>query len=315
MVSRYSGVTLHRDHAGWGDRRYTNATGRNDIVRAKVARGANNVSFYVETEAPLTPRTGKDWMVLYLDADQNPHTGWHGYDYALNLGGVAAKTTTLKRNAGGWKWTTVADVPYRMAGNRLMVQVPRAAIGQTERDVALDFHWADNAGSAGDIARFFTDGDSAPNRRFNYRYGKSTPGPVWEFRTNGFANGWTAGPGVSDLRVEHGTLAGKITAGAHIQSDRYPSIEASANPYVVIRMRTGAGKRATLYWASAKDAKHTEDRKASFPVIADGQFHTYVVDMRKVPGWTGWVNTLRLHPTDAPGTFEIARIWVRPQRP
>lgn len=309
------GDTLERDHPGWGGRRYVNRTGRNDITRAKVARDAKNITFYVETAAPLSPHTDADWMVLYLDTDQNPHTGRNGYDYAVNAGPVGEKTTTLSRYAGG-KWRKMGQASYRKAGNRLMIQVPRAAIGQAGREVALDFHWADNAGSDGDVSRFFTAGDSAPNRRFNYRYGAATPGPVWEFRHEGFTNGWSGGPNVTRLCAEGSALAGNTSGGAgYVQAGRYPSIEASSNGWVVVRMSASAGKRATLHWASDRYPIHGNSRKITFPIRADGKPHTYVVDLHRNAGWTGWVHSLRLHPTDAAGEFRIERVWVRPHRP
>ena len=40
--------------------------------------------FYAETSEPLTPHTGNNWMLLLIDADQNPDTGWYGYDYLIN---------------------------------------------------------------------------------------------------------------------------------------------------------------------------------------------------------------------------------------
>jgi hypothetical protein len=65
----------------------------------------------------------------------------------------------------------VSLVPHRVAGNKLELSVPRADVGLAGRDnFVFDFHWSDNAGALDDIAAFFTDGDSAPNRRANYRY-------------------------------------------------------------------------------------------------------------------------------------------------
>jgi len=43
-------------------------------------------------------------------------------------------------------------------------------VGQTKQTPALDFHWADNVQSLDDISEFGLHGDSAPNRRWNYRY-------------------------------------------------------------------------------------------------------------------------------------------------
>ncbi len=45
-------------------------------------------------------------------------------------------------------------------------KIPLEAIGSTR----FDFHWADNPQHLRDISAFFLDGDSAPDRRFNYRY-------------------------------------------------------------------------------------------------------------------------------------------------
>ena len=51
------------------------------------------------------------------------------------------------------------------------IQVPRTDIGQGRgsQSVALDFHWADNIQPSG-IIEFSISGDSAADRRFNYRY-------------------------------------------------------------------------------------------------------------------------------------------------
>ena len=53
--------------------------------------------FYAETKDALTPHTGRNWMLLLIDADQNPDTGWYGYDYLINQRVVDDHTTTLKR--------------------------------------------------------------------------------------------------------------------------------------------------------------------------------------------------------------------------
>ena len=55
------------------------------------------VYFYAETNEPLTPHTGDNWMLLLIDADRNPETGWYGYDFLMNKKVVDDKTTTLMR--------------------------------------------------------------------------------------------------------------------------------------------------------------------------------------------------------------------------
>jgi hypothetical protein len=167
------GDPSRRNHPGYNNCAvYTNDTGRNDIISARVARDADNVYFQVRTRDPLTPATDPDWMLLYIDVDGDHATGWEGYDFVLNRTGRDATTTLLEANAGGWNWTPVAQVAYRVEGDQLMVSVPRAALGLTDpaAPLRLDFKWADNAGCTGDIAAFTLNGDVAPTGRFNYRY-------------------------------------------------------------------------------------------------------------------------------------------------
>ena len=105
------GDTAHRDHNGYGGNHYVNTSGRNDIVLSKVAVDRKNIYFYVETSAPLSPYTNRNWMLLLIDADNNPSTGWFGYDYIVNRTVKNATTITLmKYDASRNEWHRVADV-------------------------------------------------------------------------------------------------------------------------------------------------------------------------------------------------------------
>jgi hypothetical protein len=77
----------------------------------------------------------------------------------------------LSQNSGtNWSWTAVrSDLAWKALGNQFMVRVPRASLGLGSDPVSFDFHWADNF-QTNDISGFFLYGDSAPDRRFNYRY-------------------------------------------------------------------------------------------------------------------------------------------------
>ncbi|MEI2723002.1 MAG: hypothetical protein V9H26_05510 [Verrucomicrobiota bacterium] len=59
----------------------------------------DRVYFYADTKDALTPHTGANWMLLLIDADQNPDTGWYGYDYVINQSVVDDRTTTIQRYA------------------------------------------------------------------------------------------------------------------------------------------------------------------------------------------------------------------------
>jgi hypothetical protein len=170
---------------------YTNSSGRNDLTVMKVARDASNLYFLAQCNSNITSYTGSNWMVLFLDADQNHLTGWEGYDFAVNLGTRTATTTTLSRNTStndGWIWQTVrSDIAYTVSGNQLMLAIPRVSLGLTNDLVTFDFHWADNF-QTNEIADFNLDGDSAPDGRFNYRYQAQTLREV-SFLQDGFEQG------------------------------------------------------------------------------------------------------------------------------
>lgn len=162
------GDTAHRDWPGWGGRKYADATGRNDIVEAKVVNDAQTVWFYVRTQERLTASTDPDWMQLLIDADGNARTGWNGYDFVVNHPVIGAGTTTFRRMTDGRTW----QVKYRAEGNEMVVAVPRVLLGLTDpRRLTFDFHWIDNVPvGSGDVADWWYHGDSAPDGRFNYRY-------------------------------------------------------------------------------------------------------------------------------------------------
>ena len=165
----------HRDHPGWGDTHYTDASGRNDLGVMKVARDAKNLYFYARTVRPITaPDTRSNWMTLLLDIDQNHATGWEGYDFAVRrVVWNGKETTVLCRNVGnGWGWTPIAPVPMTLHGRELMVTVPRALLGLpvSAGPLRFDFKWVDNVPDSGNILDFTDHGDAAPNGRFNYRF-------------------------------------------------------------------------------------------------------------------------------------------------
>jgi hypothetical protein len=168
--------TTHRNHMGWGRiDAYTNTLGRNDIVTARIARSDGNLYFLAETREPITSSSDKNWMLLFIDADRNPATGWEGFDYVVNLDVPAAGKTTVKKAVlgedGETSWQTVAEVPFAVQGRFLEIAIPYGVLGWTgETDGGFDFKWVDNPEHLQDITGFFQAGDAAPSRRFKYRY-------------------------------------------------------------------------------------------------------------------------------------------------
>ena len=167
------GDTANRDWDGATPHaHYTDASARNDIVLAQVARDPKTVYFHVRAAAPLTPPTGKAWMTLFVDADHNAKTGWHGYDYLLNRARTG-KTCSVERYVGHdgvWAWKAIAQAPFRLSGSDLTLAVPRRVLGLAPGRMAFDFKWADDLPDAPDVMDFYSKGDVAPDARFNYRF-------------------------------------------------------------------------------------------------------------------------------------------------
>lgn len=164
--------TLPRHEPGWGSAGpYINRTGRNEFVSLKVAYDEHQVYFYARTRAPLTPASDPNWMMLFVNANGRKDTGWEGYDYLINWPVLDDRRTTIAQNLGGWSWRVVGEAQYRAEGCELMLAVPWAALAMPSSGrLSFDFHWADNLQRPGEIEDFFTSGDSAPDRRFDYHF-------------------------------------------------------------------------------------------------------------------------------------------------
>jgi hypothetical protein len=163
------GDVFHRDYNGYGGLHYTNNSGRNDIVTCKVAVDKKQVYFYAETTSPLTSYEGKNWMLLFIDADKNSNSGWYGYDFLINKN-INDKTTSLmKYDEASKKWIEISRLDYAHNGNKLEIAVPRKLLGLKGHAFTFDFHWCDDPVDLKSQISLCINGDSAPNRRFNYR--------------------------------------------------------------------------------------------------------------------------------------------------
>ena len=167
------GDVMHRNFKSYDPTiQLVNTTGRNDIVESRATYDVNNVYFYVKTVDAITTYTDPNWMLLFIDVDRNKGTGWEGYDYVVNLGVKSGTETTLKK-WDGVNWTNEISVPFKLSGNEMELSVPRTSLLLDKTTPEFYFHWADNPLHLNDISSFFTDGESAPDRRFNYNFSAS----------------------------------------------------------------------------------------------------------------------------------------------
>ena len=162
--------TKPRDFEGYDKSvRYTNTTGRNDIVESKVTFDKDKLYFYVKTNKELTSSADMHWMLLFLDADKNMTTGWEGYDYVINHSVNSSEKTFLK-TWDGTKWGNEQQLTLSIKGNEMELAISRTSIKLQDKLPDFYFKWADNPGELKDVTTFFLNGDAAPDRRFKYHF-------------------------------------------------------------------------------------------------------------------------------------------------
>lgn len=166
----YKGNTMHRDHYGCYKAYYINNTGRNDIAGAKVARDNYNLYFYVETAEDLSPKSDRNWMMLFIDTDRDKTTGWNGYDYIVNHVTPGSKAVVEKNVGDWWEWELVGKTRFSTKNNVLEIEIPRTMLNLSGKSINMEFKWNDNMQEVGNIMDFYINGDTAPGSRFNYIY-------------------------------------------------------------------------------------------------------------------------------------------------
>lgn len=162
----YRGNTFPRNHKGYVGLTYTDETGRNDIVRSKVAHDSEYVYFMVETAKDLTPKTDPGWMRLLIST--GAEGGWEGYGFIVNRTSPGEKAA-VERSTGGWNWETAGEAEYSVSGNLLQLKIPKSVLGLGD-EFSIDFKWSDNMQNDGDIMDFYLYGDTAPLGRYNFHY-------------------------------------------------------------------------------------------------------------------------------------------------
>ncbi len=168
------GDILHRDYTNYtGYTPLKNTTGRNDFELAKVTKDAENIYFYVQTCGNISPldEHAAQWMMLYLNTDTCYKTGWEGYDFMVLPANNTHKYSLFRHAGNAYTWENIGEIIPFVSGNKMYFAISRSLLDmENGKDCDIDFKWADNTPYAPDVLDFYTDGDVAPNGRFNYRY-------------------------------------------------------------------------------------------------------------------------------------------------
>jgi hypothetical protein len=176
-----SGDCKNRTTTGFGGKTYTNLTGRNDIVSAKVTNDTKKAYFYVECAESITEAEAeKAWMQLFVNVDNDATNGWYGYDYVVNYQADQNGKTHLARILANedktWSAEIVSEISYVVEDNKMMISVPLEALGITDYSkIYVEFKWVDSKVPADTMERFYTSGDAAPLGRLNWIYQNYIP--------------------------------------------------------------------------------------------------------------------------------------------
>ncbi len=228
----YIGNTDDRDAIGYAQVRYTEYSGRNDIIGSRVARDDENLYFYVECSDNISPYTDPLWMNLYMDVTGNGALdGWNSFDYVLNKTAPTADKATLEKFTGdGYTTEKVGEVDYTVSGKYMQVKIPKTMLGLSGDDYTVNFAWTDNVHDAsdaakagdsdyvytkftGDIMDFYTSGDVAPGGRFKFSYVSTAANASGAEETETNADTETTEPGVTDTTAADTTGEAPTSTG------------------------------------------------------------------------------------------------------
>lgn len=165
------GDTFHRDAMGYCNFfHYTNDSGRNDIVSAKVSRTEQATYFLVVCAETITRPMDNSWMNLFINTDGDYATGWYGYDLLINRDHTMVASGKVSIEAfvdNAWSFRSLGEGEISVQDHYLVIRVDTALCGLGE---TFDFKWADHSTTDGQIMQFLDQGDAAPNARFNFAY-------------------------------------------------------------------------------------------------------------------------------------------------
>lgn len=118
----------------------------------------------------------------------------------------------------------------------------------------------------------------------------------WQFRSA--THGWRAWQDVSEPAIEAGCL--RVTTGGKSPILMSPllSVPSGENPFVSIRMAVNRGTGCRVFCVSNTQSGWED---VAFPLKADGEFHSYNIDVGHLGGWRDQIIMLGVQPTDEAG--------------
>lgn len=130
---------------------------------------------------------------------------------------------------------------------------------------------------------------------FSRRY--PAPPSSWEFDTK---DTWNSAMGLSVLRIADGLLTGRTDSAEPAIFGGETLLNTQSCSAVLLAMSASEGTEGRLYWRTSL-RKFARDNSLAFKLAADGAIHEYRLEVGRCPGWRGYLEGLRLDPTNAAG--------------
>jgi len=136
-----------------------------------------------------------------------------------------------------------------------------------------------------------------------YRYG-------WEFHDPLDPDGWSVWNQILPLTMEDGSILSTATGDDPYMGSSLLDIPAEKYSQIEIRMRMTKSSDAQIFFITDQDSNFSKEKSQYFPIISDGEYHVYQIEMSNVSTWKNRIRQIRLDPMTAPGDFEIDYIRV-----
>ncbi|GAB3925348.1 hypothetical protein GCM10028804_27130 [Larkinella terrae] len=173
-----------------------------------------------------------------------------------------------------------------------------------DSNIQYEYSYALIVGSIDDI-RKYVYAQPRPKTAPDYRFVADRQS-WWYYQ--GFDRGW---PIKNELDIP-------LDNGSFLMAGPNEMWQAADMPKVYIRaaIKTDA-TQARLRWIAPNDPEFVPAHLVDFPIIGDGQYRTYEVDMTKVPGWTGAILQLGFEPAlgEKGGAGKFAKIQYISSKP
>ena len=117
-------------------------------------------------------------------------------------------------------------------------------------------------------------------------------------------DGWNSFNQWNYVQANYGVLLGQSSGiDPYALSPKVFVNKHETTHYVKVNMVVYAGTNAVIFFTTETDPAWSINKAVTFPIIPDGQWHEYIVDLRNSPNYKGVVNQIRLDPTDASGSI------------